>query len=408
MRRALVAIVLGMLLALPAATQAQVHSWTMTDLATLRRWNDATPEDALKPLPTAALDAAIAAGDRKDIDGEATKLALRLARMYLLGRAAQSERAGWRIVDTDSKVGLEAMLEQALANGVLHTFFALQRPVHEEYEALRQAYALETDQAARRTIARNMERWRWMPRSLGDDYVLVNAARFEATLWRQGKQAGVWRVIVGKQSTPTPVFGAMIEGVTLNRWWEVPSSIVRESVGALVRRNPALARQRGYVWSGGRYRQRPGPNNALGQMKLVMPNPYSVYMHDTPSRQLFDQQVRAFSHGCIRTDDAIGYASTLLDGVRTREQVDAILASGTTTTVRLTRPIPVYVAYFTAARDGSGGIAVLPDIYRRDDKIHAPDVANLEVPSRQPQEEARPRASDFAGCPMPIDTVGLG
>ncbi|MDC8755633.1 L,D-transpeptidase family protein [Erythrobacter sp. sf7] len=374
MRRGLIAVMLAMLLAAPSLGQQPepgAPEWSVTDLASLGRWIDAAPEDALPRLSTAALDTAVAAGDRERIDEEAGALALRLARIHLLGSAAPSERTGWRIVDPDREIALAPMLEQALASHTLDTFFALQRPAHRQYAALRRAYADEQDAEKRRTIARNMERWRWMPRSLGSDYVLVNAARFEATLWRDDEQAGTWRVIVGKQSTPTPVFDATIEGVILNPWWEIPASIVRESVGALVRRNPALARQRGYVWSGGRYRQRPGPNNALGQMKLVMPNPFSVYMHDTPSKQLFDEEVRAYSHGCIRTDDALGYAATLLDGVRTREEIDAIIASGKTTTVRLARPIPVYVAYFTAVSDGEGGVMVLPDIYRRDAAIRS-------------------------------------
>lgn len=261
------------------------------------------------------------------------------------------------------------MLDHALADGTLDTFFAMLRPVHSEYSALRAAYAKESDPARRLVIERNMERWRWMPRSLGTDYVLVNTAKFEADLWRGGERAGNWRVIVGKLSTPTPVFDATITGVILNPWWEIPDSIVRESVGSLVRRNPSLARARGYVWSDGRYRQKPGPNNALGQMKLVMPNRFSVFMHDTPNKDLFDKEVRAFSHGCIRTGDAIGYAATLLEGVKTREEVDAIVQAGKTTQIDLSTPLPLYIAYFTAVSDGQGGVELLDDLYGRDSRI---------------------------------------
>jgi murein L,D-transpeptidase YcbB/YkuD len=343
--------------------------WTRTNLAALRHWVGAAPEDGLPVLSTTSLDAAEARGEVAEIEDAATMLALRLAQLHLLGDTASRARAGWNILDTDRDVPLEPMLAQALASGALDTFFASLRPVHRDYAALSAALAIETDRSRRQTIARNMERWRWMPRSLGPDHVLVNAARFEAELWRGGRKAGTWRIIVGKKSTPTPVFDTRIAGVVLNPWWEIPSSIVRESVGALVRRNPAAARKRGYVWSDGRYRQRPGPNNALGQMKLVMPNPYAVYMHDTPNKQLFDEQVRAFSHGCVRTDDAIGYAATLLEGVMTRERVDEIVASGVTTTVSLSQPLPVYVAYFTATANPAGGVDIHPDIYDRDGRI---------------------------------------
>jgi murein L,D-transpeptidase YcbB/YkuD len=351
------------------ALPPSASEWSYANLTDLKRWVAAAPDDGLPALSTAALDAALARGDAAEIDDAATMLALRLAQLHLLGDTASRARAGWNILDTDRDVPLEPLLAQALASGTLDLFFATLRPVHPDYAALRAALATETDRARRQTIARNMERWRWMPRLLGPDHVLVNAARFDAELWRGGRKAGTWRVIVGKKSTPTPVFDTRITGVVINPWWEIPSSIVRESVGALVRRNPAAARARGYVWSDGRYRQRPGPNNALGQMKLVMPNPYSVYMHDTPSKQLFDEQVRAFSHGCVRTDDAIGYAATLLDGAMTRERVDEIVASGVTTTVNLAKPLPVYVAYFTATANPAGGVDFHPDIYGRDGRI---------------------------------------
>lgn len=346
--------------------------WSKTDIDTLKQWVAATPSDALPHLSTTALDAAIDSGNQQETDRLANSTALRLARIHLLGCATQQERAGWNIVDTDRDLDIEPMLKAALADGTLNTFFALMRPTHSDYASLKAAYLAEPDEARRATLARNMERWRWMPRTLGQEYVMVNAAFFEARLWRSGVQQGSWRVIVGKTKTPTPVFDTRITGVILNPWWEIPTSIVRESVGALFRRNPSLARQRGYVRSGGRYRQKPGPGNALGLMKLVMPNRFSVYMHDTPNKALFDEEVRAFSHGCVRTKDALGYAATLLEGAKTREEVDAIIASGKTTTVDLAHPVPVYITYFTAGPDASGTVQIQPDIYDRDTHILPP------------------------------------
>ncbi|MEE1876835.1 L,D-transpeptidase family protein [Altererythrobacter litoralis] len=371
MKRSLIATIALLIWTAAASAQVNDSTWSSSDITTLKRWVDSAPLDALPRMSSTSLDRAVVEGDQQSIDDEATMLALRLARAHLLGSATQAERAGWNIVDSDREIALEPMLERAVEDDTLDTFFALLRPAHADYSALKTALANETDADRRKAIARNMERWRWMPRSLGSDYVLVNPARFEADLWRDGAKAETWRVIVGKKSTPTPVFNAMIEGVILNPWWEIPASIVRESVGALVRRNPALARERGYVWSNGQYRQRPGPNNALGQMKLVMPNRFSVYMHDTPNKNLFEEEVRAFSHGCIRTGDAIGYAATLLEGVKTREDVDSIVASGKTTTVRIARPVPVYITYFTAVRDSAGAVEILPDIYNRDGAIRA-------------------------------------
>lgn len=378
--RALLAFLALIACQAPAAPHDIGERWSNADLATLERWLDAAPLDALPVISTSSLEQARRSGDPKRIDDEADRLSLRLARMHLLGTANNSGRASWHINDTDADLPLETMLADSLAHGKLDSFFALMRPAHQEYTALRFAFQIEDDAQHRRTIARNMERWRWMPRSLGEDYVLVNIAQFEASFWREGKVADKWRVIIGKRRTPTPVFETEIEGVILNPWWEIPASIVRESVGSLVRRNPSLARARGYVWGGGRYRQRPGPNNALGQMKLVMPNRFSVFMHDTPNKQLFEEDVRSFSHGCIRTDNAIGYAAALLQDVRTREEIDSIVASGKTTRIAIAKPLPLYVTYFTAVSDDSGDIILLDDLYDRDRRVSVPaPLANVGV-----------------------------
>lgn len=371
MKRALLAVIALTLFGTAVPAGAQSTGWTPANLSVLKRWVAMAPMDALPEPSTIALERAQAANDSAAIAQAADEVALKLARMHLLGCATAAERKGWNIEDTDKSVDLPGLLQSSLQAGTLDAFYASLRPRDPEYTALQAALGTATDEAARSAIARNMERWRWMPRSLGDDHVLVNAAAFEASLWRGGDKVGTWKVIVGKTKTPTPIFNTTITGVNLNPWWEIPASIVRESVGSLVRRSPSTARARGYVWGGGRYRQKPGPNNALGQMKLVMPNRYSVYMHDTPNKDLFERDVRAFSHGCIRTGDALGYAATLLEGVKTREQVDAIVASGQSTVIDLARPIPIYIAYFTAVSDGQGGVKLLNDVYGRDKRFTA-------------------------------------
>lgn len=358
-----------LLLCAAAPADEAVSGWNAARVERLKYWVAKAPEDALPQLNTAALDKAQASGDAASIDSAATALALHLARMHLLGCATPAQRAGWHIVDSDSAIDLRARLERAVSLNSIDAFFAGLQPKHADYAALREAYAAETDSEERQTLARNMERWRWMPQSPGQDYVLVNAPAFEARLWRDGRHVGTWKVIVGKRSTPTPVFSTTITGVILNPWWVVPASIMREMRG----RFPA---SKGYVWSGGQVRQKPGPNNALGQMKLDMPNPFTVYMHDTPAKHLFERDVRAFSHGCIRVSDALGLATTLLEGVKTREEVDAIVATRKTTTVELPASLPVYIAYFTAGTDNEGKLVFHPDIYGRDGRLG--DVASSQ------------------------------
>ena len=372
-----------------AISAAPAPGWSPGQIVVLRHWVAAAPEDGLPVLPTGDLDHALASANGASangasangaaVDTAATALALRLARMHLLGSTRPADGLGWHLSDSDASIDLPVRLAEALgaassgsgagssasSSGALERFFAGLRPQHPDYAALRAAYATEKDPARRATLALNMERWRWLPASLGQDYILVNTAAFEVSLWRQGRRLAVWPVIVGKAKTPTPAFSARVTGVTYNPWWDVPANIAPE-VARLMRRRPALARQRGYVVAGGRYRQRPGPANSLGQMKLAMANPFDIYLHDTPEKRLFARDVRAFSHGCIRVSDALGFAATVLQGVRTPEEIAAIVATGHTTTVALAAPLPVYVTYFTAGTRQDGALVMLPDIYGRD------------------------------------------
>ncbi|MCB2056392.1 MAG: L,D-transpeptidase family protein [Novosphingobium sp.] len=348
----------------PAAPQ-----WSVAALGELRTTLAAMPGEGLPAPDTAELDAAWRASDPVRVDRAATRLALKVARLELLGSAPDSARQGWKILDTDRNRDLEADLAAALVENRLGIWLGGLSPRHPDYALLRAAYGAEADPVRRAALARNMERWRWLPRDPGDDFLLVNAAGYEVSRWTGGKRAGTWRVIVGKTRSPTPVFSATVTGVTINPWWEVPASIVRESVGALIRHDPALARSRGYIWSGGKVRQKPGESNALGRMKLVMPNPYSVYLHDTPNRDLFAEERRAFSHGCVRVGDALDFASALLAPARSRADVDALVAAGETVTLDLPRPLPVYVAYFTVASDADGRLIYFDDVYGRDSRV---------------------------------------
>lgn len=369
MRSKRVLFALTVLLATGAYAQPTSPQWSAENIAHLRSWVSAAPDDALPRPDSAALDQAIASGNPVEVDKAANSLAIKLAQMHLLGAAPARDRAGWGINDSDRSIDTRGQLSVALSSGRIDDFFAGQRPQHPDYAVLRHAYRAETDPANKRLIARNMERWRWMPLSLGRDYLLVNPAAFEVNRWRDGQRIGQWRVITGKTSSPTPIFSATVTGVNLNPWWNVPANIVRESVGSLIRRSPATARARGYVWGGGSVRQKPGPQNSLGQMKLVMPNRHSVYLHDTPNKDLFNRDVRAFSHGCVRVSNALGLAESLLEGSKTRAEIDAIVASNRSVTLPLVQPMPVYIAYFTAGVGADGNVVSYPDVYHRDGRI---------------------------------------
>ncbi len=345
---------------------AATPHWSSESLAALHHAAETAPQQALPAPDLAPLVAAERLGDSAAIDHAATDLALCLARQTALGWSPASAHAAWHIADTDARIDFAGELASALGAGALEAWLSGLQPRQPGFAALLAAHAAEADPARKATLARNIERWRWLPRDPGREYLLVNAAAFRVDLWRDGKVVDSHRVIVGKVKSPTPVFSATVRGVTLNPWWDIPANIVAESVGAMVRRHPALARKRGYVWGGGRYRQRPGPGNSLGVVKLIMPNSFNVYLHDTPSKSLFDQPVRTFSHGCVRVEDPLGLAANLLGDRASRADIDSIVAAGRTTDLRLARSLPIFIAYFTAEAGADGAIAFHPDVYNRD------------------------------------------
>ncbi len=238
-------------------------------------------------------------------------------------------------------------------------------------------------------IALNLERWHWMPRSLGDDHVFVNVPAAELTLVRQGTPVSRMRVVVGDEDHPTPALAARIGAITLNPVWRVPPSIARREILPKLRRNPGYLAANNFVIVGrtddptgaridwqsipdGRFpfslQQQPGPRNALGTVKFEMPNPHDIYLHDTPSRQAFARSDRALSHGCIRLQNPLGLAASLLDDTVSWSEsaLKDEIAEGETRRLPLARSIPVYLAYFTAFVDAEGRTQFRRDLYGRD------------------------------------------
>jgi murein L,D-transpeptidase YcbB/YkuD len=209
-----------------------------------------------------------------------------------------------------------------------------------------------------------MERWRWLPRNLGPRHVIVNVPAFTAALIENGQVVARHRAVVGATSTPTPQLSATITAVTFNPWWTVPQSIIR-----------GMRSFNGYeVRNGNGYRivrQAPGPRNALGRVKIEMPNEHAIYLHDTPSQSLFGNERRAYSHGCIRTHMIRDFAELLLapTGQWDRAQIDSTINAGRTVQARLAQPIPVYIAYFTAAATNDGNVVSYTDVYGRDTRV---------------------------------------
>jgi murein L,D-transpeptidase YcbB/YkuD len=218
-------------------------------------------------------------------------------------------------------------------------------------------------------LAANLERWRWLPRDLGERYVMPNIAGFLLDVVESGKPVLSMRIVVGKPYTRTPMFTATLKHVVLNPYWNVPASILKNEVLPKVRRDPGyLARENMEMLPGGKVRQRPGANNALGRIKFLFPNRFNVYLHDTPSRSLFGRTVRTFSHGCIRIEKPLDLAEYLLRGdpAWTREKIESRLGDGRERWIAVPRPLPVHVVYWTAWVDAAGVLQFRKDVYGRD------------------------------------------
>jgi murein L,D-transpeptidase YcbB/YkuD len=219
-------------------------------------------------------------------------------------------------------------------------------------------------------IIANMERWRWMPRDLGASRIEVNIPDFEARVIESGTVVGRHRVVVGKAKTPTPVFSEEMRYLVVNPYWNVPPSIVRNeltsSSGRLIRRGYETLYRNGRLF----VRQPPGDRNALGRIKFMFPNPYSVYMHDTPSRALFGEARRAYSHGCVRVDEPFRFADTVLGNGWTEARLRKLIGSKERY-VTLPKPIPVHIEYFTAYVDAAGELHTREDIYGYSQRVRA-------------------------------------
>lgn len=247
-------------------------------------------------------------------------------------------------------------------------------------------------------IILNMERARWMPDDLGEDYIFVNVANFDLKAVSRGKTRLSMRAIVGKPYRRTPVFSEKLSHLELNPFWTVPPRIaLLDLVPKLKQDKDYFAKQGITVYDGWgkesrpvdittmnwskysvsnfpyRLRQEPGPENALGQIKFMLPNKFSVYLHDTSARDLFGSDSRAFSSGCVRVEKPKELAEFILENQPAwgRVQIDKAISSGSTLVVKVSRPVWVHLTYFTAWVDDDGRTQFREDIYGRDKRLTA-------------------------------------
>ncbi len=253
-----------------------------------------------------------------------------------------------------------------------------------------QPQALSRDKLERKLLA-NMEMWRWMPDSLGDYYIHNNIPEYMTRMYRGGKLVHAERIVVGKPENQTPIFSDAMELVVFKPFWNVPESIKWKELQPQLSRNPDALNRAGLRasyngkpvdpatvdWSTADMRalhifQPPGTANALGQVKFLFPNKHDVYMHDTPTKHLFNNASRAYSHGCMRVRDPLRFAELLLSNDKgwDMDRVRQLANAGPENNeIRLTKKVPVHVTYFTAWVDDDGSLKTFNDIYNHESKI---------------------------------------
>ncbi|MCX5571255.1 L,D-transpeptidase family protein [Kaistia sp. K-TC2] len=236
-------------------------------------------------------------------------------------------------------------------------------------------------------IIANMERWRWMPRDLGQFHIIANIPEYSVRVVEDGKVIHTTRAVVGKVTNQTPIFSDAMESIVVNPSWNVPASITMKEMLPAVRRDPSYMTRKGYQvlanvdgkyrpvdpqmvdWSNVNarqimIRQPPGDDNALGNVKFLFPNEHSVYLHDTPSKSFFKRDVRALSHGCVRVQDPLEFADVLLahQGGWSPQRLRKMVG-GKEKWINLPNRIPIHLTYFTAFVDDDGVVQTRPDIY---------------------------------------------
>jgi murein L,D-transpeptidase YcbB/YkuD len=293
--------------------------------------------------------------------------------------------AHWQLAP--KKDDLAARLTAAVGDNRVHESLEELAPAHPQYAGLRAALVREREQPTGQAdrIRMNLERWRWSPRDLGARYVLINVPAYVLQVMEGDHSALAMRVVVGQPDWPTPLFSDEMTYVVFSPYWNIPENILREETLPRVARDPDFLRRNNIevvgtsgaidpeeidwtdesVTSAIRLRQRPGPDNALGLVKFIFPNNFSIYLHDTPSERLFARARRALSHGCIRVEDPIALARYVLRDQPewTDARVQGAMHARQERYVKLTEPIPVHIGYWTAWVGHDGQVIFTDDPY---------------------------------------------
>jgi murein L,D-transpeptidase YcbB/YkuD len=352
------------------------------------------------PAPPEALAAGLALAELST-----TAAVVRYARHVQFGRIDFST-IDYNIQFEHRPFDVTGLLGKLAAHSEIKEVLGALSPPLPQYRALKnklaQLRAEKTDPAAAgstpdqvQAIIANMERWRWFPRDLGNTNVIVNIPQFRLTFVQDRVPKFTAKVVVGEPALPSPVLSATMTSLTLNPTWNLPDQMVEREILPRLRQDPHLLerlelkterRADGTL----HVYQLQGDSSVVGRVRFNFPNRFFVYQHDTPDQNLFQQKVRAYSHGCIRVENAIYYAGYLLASEHPGEQYppERLYAMFGDNEIEFgfPKPIPVHLTYQTAYVDDDGALVLLPDIYGLDSKI----LAALKEAGKHPDSIAQP------------------
>jgi len=281
-------------------------------------------------------------------------------RLYLLGDLKTDSKSNFY----DREL-MDAVMKYKVRNGFKPNYILAEEHINEMNVPL-------SDKME--TLQLNMERCRAISAqiAINDEYVLVNVPSYELIYVKNGKIQLTSSVFVGAPLTKTTIFNSEIERIVFSPYWTVPQSIVNNELKGKIAANKNYLAEKNMEIVNGQVRQKPGPDNSLGLVKFMFPNPDDIYMHDTPSKTLFDFEKRTFSHGCINVKMAKELAAAILKDYPewTPDKIDKAMAGKTENSFKLAKKVPIYITYFTSLVNENGEIGFYQDVYEKDSELN--------------------------------------
>lgn len=316
----------------------------------LKKYKKIAAEDSWKPMTLAT--------PYKDIrpDEKSITVAEIRNRLFIMGDLKNDSKS-----DFYDQELMDGVMKYKLRNGLKPNYIITEDHIKDLNESIEEKI---------RRININMERCKSISQKLltNKEYIMVNVPSYELVYVKNGKIELESKVFVGAPLTKTTIFDGNIDKVVFSPYWTVPQSIVDNELKSKIAADKNYLADHNMEIINGQVRQKPGPDNSLGLVKFIFPNPDDIYMHDTPAKTLFDFDKRTFSHGCVNVNKAKELAIAMLQDYPewTTEKIDKAMEGTEETTFKLPNKVPIYITYFTTWVNDSGEVCFYQDVYDRD------------------------------------------